>query len=719
MTPLTSLVLPQNDTPEGRARRAAQLDDAQSQYRYDYPAIVAELPMAATPIPVDFSLDWLTRGAAVALALGENLLDLVIPNFFDFDLQISIELGKSDADGFAAAPPRLAPRVSPLRGDIEHLLSGLGTLKGDVAGELAKLTHAKGVVAGGAHADAEPRTPNSEVAAEALRFKQYLDDARAELTRLISAAAVPAKAKAPAPAAPLLGDVAAFVGSHVAPAEEVVAKSISSWLKDLLDEIVAFVGKLVGAYGPATDLQDYDAQFRKLPLPWPAGVFQTDEVFAQMRVAGPNPVVIRRATSADLQGFSLDDARYRALTGDDSATVEGAIAAGALYIADYSVLTGLVPGQAPQRKYVFAPRALFAVPASGRRALRPIAIQTAPDQGSPVFYPGDGTSWEIAKIVVNMADGNHHELISHLGLTHLITEPFVLATLRQLDPEHPLNVLLTPHFAGTLTINYAAQTSLITDGGPVDKLLAGTIGSSRALSAAAVKAVRYNASLLPQTLSDRGVADPRALPDYPYRDDALALWNAIHTWVGEYVGIYYRSDDDVVGDYELQAWVKELATAGEIQDIGEGGAGEAAQIKTAAYLASLLTQVIFTASVQHATVNFPQRTIMGYTPAMPLAAYAPFPAPEGAPATQVLDILPPLQQALLQQAMLTGLGGLYYTTLGQYGGELALPQVGDALKRFQGRLLTIERDIKAANALGQRTPYTTLLPSAIPQSINI
>ncbi|HEU4732695.1 MAG TPA: hypothetical protein VFT22_32590, partial [Kofleriaceae bacterium] len=132
-----------------------------------------------------------------------------------------------------------------------------------------------------------------------------------------------------------------------------------------------------------------------------------------------------------------------------------------------------------------------------------------------------------------------------------------------------------------------------------------------------------------------------------------------------------------------------------------------------------LTQGIFTASVQHAAVNFPQRTIMSYTPAMPLAAYAPFPAPQGSPPTQVLDILPPLQMALLQQVVGTALGGVDHTALGQYGGELATLQVADALSAFQRALQNIELDIQRKTALGERTPYTTLLPSLIPQSINI
>jgi arachidonate 15-lipoxygenase len=359
------------------------------------------------------------------------------------------------------------------------------------------------------------------------------------------------------------------------------------------------------------------------------------------------------------------------------------------------------------------------VPTSGKRSLRPVAIQTSP--GAAVVFPDAGESWEVAKLIVNMADGNHHELISHLGLTHLLMEPFVITTHRCLHPTHPLHVLLAPHFAGTLFINHAARVLLVANGGVVDKLLTGTIETSRQLAADAVKAVRYNETFLPLALAARGVDNVQALPDYPYRDDALALWSAIHAWIAAYLEIYYPVEVDVLADQELQAWVAELASdqGGRIQDIGDGQVDGTPRIETAAYLAKLLTQIVFTASVQHAAVNFPQRTIMSFTPAMPLAAYAPFPARPGTPATRVLDILPPLQMGFLQQAAGTVLGGVYYTSLGQYGSEFATPQTTDALSAFQRALQQIEADIRRKTTLDERSAYTTLLPSLIPQSVNI
>jgi arachidonate 15-lipoxygenase len=683
MNPLAWLVLPQNDTPENRDKRQHVLAEQRARYRFDYhTTTLAGLPMAATPIPIELSLVWAAGVAEVALELGENLLNIVLPNFIDFDIQIPLEVGTSAGGALEAARPPVS-KIDAL--EVRHD-SELRQRAEQIDGSMRAL------------------------AADAARFKQDLEDARATLAGLaIASGNLPPP---PRPVQiPILGDAAALVGKHVvASVEGAIEQRVISWLDGLLQKIEAFVGKLYGVYGRPTDLDDYRRQFHTLPLPWPAGVFQSDEVFAQLRVAGSNPLVIRRADAGDLQGLAL---------GDHATAIADALRRGALFVADYSALDKLVPGTIPAQKYVFTPAAFFEVPAAGDRSLRPVAIQTSP--GAPVVFPGDGTPWEVAKIIVNMADGNYHELISHLGLTHLLTEPFVITTHRQLDPKHPLYVLLAPHFAGTLLINYAAQTTLIGDGGAVDKLLTGTIESSRNVSATAVRAVHYNATFLPLTLAARGVDDPEALPDYPYRDDAMALWTALHTWVTAYLAIYYRSPADVTGDYELQAWVAELASeqGGSIKDIGDRQVAGVPRIETTTYLAKLLTQVIFTASVQHAAVNFPQRTIMSYTPAMPLAAYAAFPAPPGSPATQILDILPPLQMGLLQQAVGSVLGGVQYTTLGQYGGELATLQLGDALPAFQRALQAIEMDIQRKTALGERTRYTTLLPSLIPQSINI
>ncbi|WP_437729779.1 lipoxygenase family protein [Sorangium sp. So ce1335] len=514
-------------------------------------------------------------------------------------------------------------------------------------------------------------------------------------------------------------------------ATELSVDQVGDLIKRLLKTLLSDAGKLlldmVGMYGQATSVYAYASEFQTFRLPEIASVYQDDATFAWMRVAGPNPLVIRRVPSPG-PSFPVTDAQFRSVMGEGD-SLASAGEQGRLYLADYNVLSQLEPGKAPDRqKYVEAPLALFAVPAAGSpsRQLRPVAIQCAqtPGAASPIFTPSDGVAWEVAKLHVQVADGNYHEMISHLGQTHLLIEAFAMATPRQLAPQHPVNVLLTPHFQGTLAINNAAEADLIAPEGPVDNLLAGTIASSTKLAVDSVLSYSVNQQFLPVTLEGRGVDDPSALPSYPYRDDALLLWGALHTWVSRYLAVYYASDADVLGDYELQGWLAELSSSPGsgsgcgLKDIGEDGA-----IRTVAYLANLLTHVIFTASAQHAAVNFPQSSLMSFTPALPLAAYAPAPSvTTGLPPSEIYQHLPPLEQALLQLNVMQLLGGVYYSRLGDYdrnipGTYFTDPRIREPLEAFQRALIEIEATIGKRNL--QRFPYIVLLPSQIPQSINI
>lgn len=50
-----------------------------------------------------------------------------------------------------------------------------------------------------------------------------------------------------------------------------------------------------------------------------------------------------------------------------------------------------------------------------------------------------------------------HEVVSHLGNTHLVLEGPMVAMNRQLPREHPIHALLQPHVEGTALINWGAQ----------------------------------------------------------------------------------------------------------------------------------------------------------------------------------------------------------------------------------------------------------------------
>lgn len=490
--------------------------------------------------------------------------------------------------------------------------------------------------------------------------------------------------------------------------DAVARRDVSLSLVRSLVADITRAGRLSGSDRPQS-IEDYAKLFQVIGLPPVASDFNQDSVFAAMRTSGPNPLMLQRVIRMP-DNFPVTEAQYRLVIPGDS--LAAALAEGRAYVCDYQLLSSLVAGE---NKFLYVPIALFAAhPTTG--ALVPVAIQTQQQpagSGQPAnLFVADGSpGWLIAKTIVEMADGNVHEAVSHLGRTHLLVEPFVVATGRNLPAVHPVTRLLWPHFEGTLFINFAAVFTLLAKGGAVDQLLQGTIDSSKGVAVAGLRAQTFNQSFLPDTFRARGVTD---LKEYAYRDDSLLHWDAIRDWVSSYLAPSYPTDAAVLGDAELQKWCLDL-----ISDNGGrvAGFGINNQIPTRQYLADALTLLIFTASVQHAAVNFPQYDLMSYCPNMPLACYSAFPGPGPATAATYLDLLPPMSRAKTQQQVGFVLGSVHYTELGHYPDGYFTGAAAEQLSRFRQRLAGIGDTIRTRNAL--RRPYATLLPDNIPQSINI
>ena len=480
--------------------------------------------------------------------------------------------------------------------------------------------------------------------------------------------------------------------------------------------------------GHVENLQSYENLFSKIKLPKIAKNFQTDEVFAYMRVAGYNPVMIERVEQLP-ENFPLSETQYQEVMGDED-SLTAAIQAGRLYLADYKALAGAANGTYPkEQKYLYAPLALFAVPktSDSSRLMRPVAIQCSQDpDDTPIVTPKSSKyAWLCAKTIVQVADANFHEALSHLGRTHLFVGRFAIATHRQLPNTHPLSLLLLPHFEGTLNINHAAQGHLISPQGGVDALLASTIDNSRAFVEADLAGYSFNKAMLPEQLKARRVDDVEKLPIYPYRDDALLIWDAIHQWVSEYLNIYYQNNEEVKNDAQLQNWAQEVVAydGARVYDFGEGENGS---IHTRDYLVNATTLIIFTASAQHAAVNFPQKDFMTYAPAVPMAGYQPVSILKNPEVSEqdYFNLLPPIEQAQSQLDLTYVLGSVHYTQLGHYQkNHFKDHRVQTALKQFKDNLKDIGDKIKQRNQNYSRQeyplPYKYLIPGKIPQSINI
>ncbi|MEP6486837.1 lipoxygenase [Microcoleus vaginatus GB2-A3] len=490
---------------------------------------------------------------------------------------------------------------------------------------------------------------------------------------------------------------------------------------------------------PLDEIQDYEDFFTWLPLPGVAKIYQTDRSFAEQRLSGANPMVLRLLDASDPRAETLAQLCCLQPLFDLRKELQDKN----IYIADYTGTDEHYRGPAKVaggtyekgRKYLPKPRAFFAWRWTGirdRGEMTPIAIQLDPKPGSHLYTPFDPPiDWLYAKLCVQVADANHHEMSSHLGRTHLVMEPIAIVTARQLAKNHPLSLLLKPHFRFMLTNNDLARSHLIAPGGPVDELLGGTLAETMELTREACSTWSLDEFALPAELKNRGMDDPNQLPHYPYRDDGLLLWDAIETFVSGYLKFFYPTEIALAQDIELQTWAKELAS-----DNGGKVKGMPDHIDTVEQLIAIVTTVIFTCGPQHSAVNFPQYDYMSFAANMPLAAYRDIPRITDSGTLEVitekdiLRLLPPYKRAADQLQILFILSAYRYDRLGYYDKSFrelyrmsfdevfAGTPIQLLARQFQQNLNMAEQKIDANNQK-RVIPYFALKPSLVLNSISM
>ena len=468
----------------------------------------------------------------------------------------------------------------------------------------------------------------------------------------------------------------------------------------------------------------------------------SDREFARQRLAGPNPTSLQRVSDradlADWQGDQVCTSNGTALT------LEEATHQNRLFLLDYPYLK-FAPAELQIGRYVGSPKALFY---RGDQGLEPLLIQLEPS-GKTYTPTSDADDWMRAKLFVQVADITQHELLTHLCYTHLAMEAFAIATPRRLPSNHPVYRLLKPHFRFLLAINTRGNAILLGEGAAIDTLMAPTREASIAVMNRAYRDRPFESYALPTDLKQRGVG-AEFLSDYPYRDDAQLLWDAIDRYVTAYLQRYYKDDLAIQQDPNLQAWSAELgaplntrsrvefahapdwispeiaAQAGlsidELPDYprvpGFPTMQNPGTIATLQQLIDATTQIIFTCSAQHAAVNFSQFDYFGYVPNAPLAAYT-----QPDVSASLKEMLPKPAQDLAQMKLTFALSGIIWSRLGSDEIMQFLDQGDRAiLHQFQADLQSIETEIQTRNRARDRDTgidYPYLLPSRIPNSINI
>ncbi|OAY46719.1 probable linoleate 9S-lipoxygenase 5 isoform X2 [Manihot esculenta] len=514
---------------------------------------------------------------------------------------------------------------------------------------------------------------------------------------------------------------------------------------------------------------------RKFPTPQliqaDESAWSTDEEFAREMLAGVNPVSIRR-----LEEFPPKSKLNHEQFGDQNSSItkehienklhgmsiEEAIDKNKLFVLDYhDVLMPYLRLINETSTKVYASRTLLFLKEDG--TLKPLAIELSlphpeGDQFgavSNVYTPAEhgieGSIWKLAKAYVAVNDSGFHQLISHWLRTHAVIEPFVIATNRQLSVLHPVYKLLHPHFRDTLHINAIGRQMFLNAEGVLEAtVFPGKY--SMEMSSAVYKDWNFTDQALPEDLKKRGVAvedenSPNGLrlmiEDYPFAVDGLEIWSAIKIWVKQYCSFYYKTNDMVRQDSELQTWWK------EIQEKGHGDKKDEPwwpRMQTCDELIETCTITIWIASALHAALNFGQYPYTGYVPNRPAISRRLMPEKGSA---EYKELESNFEEALFKTitAKPVALVGISVVEIlsthspeEEYLGQRTPGWTSDAepleaFKKFQEtvegigeRILDRNRDTRLKNRTGPvQVPYTLLFPASeggltgkgIPNSISI
>ncbi|KAB2027980.1 hypothetical protein ES319_D05G069000v1 [Gossypium barbadense] len=487
-----------------------------------------------------------------------------------------------------------------------------------------------------------------------------------------------------------------------------------------------------------------------------------DEEFARQTLSGINPYALQLVTEWPLKS-KLDPAIYgppeSVITKEmveqqirGFCSLEEALEQKKLFVLDYHDL--LLPYVKKVRQLpgttLYGSRTLFFL--NPDETLRPLAIELTrpPMDGKPqwkeAYRPSWNSSgvwlWRLAKAHVLAHDSGYHQLISHWLRTHCCTEPYIIATNRQLSEMHPIYRLLHPHFRYTMEINALARAYLINADGIIETSFSPGKYSMEICSVAYDLLWRFDHEALPADLISRGMAveDPDAphglrltIKDYPFANDGLVLWDILKEWVSDYVNHYYPEASLVESDEELQAWWTEIRTVGHGDKKDEPWWPV---LKTPQDLIQIVTTITWVTSGHHASVNFGQYTYAGYFPSRPTIARKNMPTEEATerdweffmnkPEVLLLLCFPSQIQATTVMAILDVLSN--HSPDEEYLGEKSElawakdPVIQAAFEKFNGRLMELEgiidernanKDLRNRNGAGI-VPYEFLKPFSEP-----
>ncbi len=362
-----------------------------------------------------------------------------------------------------------------------------------------------------------------------------------------------------------------------------------------------------------------------------------------------------------------------------------------------------------------APTSLFCVNEIGQ--LMPLGIQLYPDSSltNPIFTPNrDPNTWLAVKIHASCADSLVHAIYSHTILMHFVMCNVWTSANRTLPAEHPVYALLKPHFWGTLLITYEVKGTMDNENGAQTEILGTGLAGQNQMVSELFKHFDFRDYDPNCNFRKRGVDDVDALPHFYYRDDALKLWEADLGYVKSMLGLFYKSDADVLNDLELQAWMAEMASTDGAGIVGLPVNAQG-KIETREALHQIITSVLFTVTSRHSSIENGALNY-AYTPANPplYRLAAPQEANAKLKLSEVSDRLPPISYAIAGNALLASADFAHTDSnqLGKYDDDFTNGWPAGVKENIANWLKALNEISVAIDARNRRLdiPYTAMNP---------
>jgi len=463
-----------------------------------------------------------------------------------------------------------------------------------------------------------------------------------------------------------------------------------------------------------------------------------DAEFTRQRLQGLNPEKLERMNrdkwnarfaangTTPFNVASVQESLEKLVTARGSASFDAAVEAQDIFVCDYSMFDDpdltLIAASALNR-YIAAPFALFHRNPNDS-SLKVIAIQLFPGiaEDRPVFLPEDSWDWLLAKIWVQSIDGQHQEIMSHLFECHFIAEIFQVTMNRQLGANHPVYQILHPHFYATLFINAAARHGLLAYDGLVNQVIGVGVPGAAHMIKKAAPTWNFREHSFINSLRNRGfevgpdVTSP--ISGYFWYDDGVRLWNTLHLFIKTTLQVFYKTDQDVEDDFELQQWVSDL----ENPDVGDlkGVSERDGKIFTVEFLTDMITNLIWITTAKHSSGNIAQFELYSFIPNVPAALYSPAPTTKGCVDKEVILKALPCEDAALSQIstvyLLSTTDARPAMIQADYPGLNKNHEAQIHIAEFKLKLSLLSKDIADRNS-SLIYPYKSLDPSIVANSI--